>query len=36
MTRLESGGRIIGKHCGTSQISGAKARTDEGVKYDQS
>jgi hypothetical protein len=29
LTRLEPGGRIIGKRCGTSQNIGAKARNEE-------
>jgi hypothetical protein len=29
LERLEAGGRIIGKRCGTSQNIGAKARTEQ-------
>jgi hypothetical protein len=32
MARLEPGGRVIGKRCGTSQNIGAKARAQAGVE----
>lgn len=31
LVRLENGGLVIGKRCGTSQNVGAKARLNEGV-----